>query len=249
MRGTREMNARRRRRERGPVVFWLLVAAVAVGLGTGPGAAHAQEGDETDERWDSEACLGCHDGGGFSLTFPSGEELDLEVDGDAYRAGGHAAKGVQCAHCHTTIARFPHPEVTEPDARTFSVELAKSCNRCHWREFTIRQDGSHAMLLAGLDGTRPLCTDCHDPHATRALAADHPDMQARCAECHPGPVAAGAGTIHALDPTVVEEASAPPLILFYVLILGVVIAVVALGWGLVLGAQWLRRRMRSPAPG
>jgi predicted CXXCH cytochrome family protein len=234
------------------ILVWLLTLAIAAAVvliaGTaGPaGAQDEEEEEENDRRWNSELCLGCHDGSDDTLTFPSGEEIGLAVDGAVYMDTQHAANGVQCVHCHTTIARFPHPEVTFADARTFEVELSKACGLCHWREFTIRLDRDHAPLgVAGTDDL-PVCTDCHDPHAARSLAADHPDMQARCAECHTDAVG-GSEAIHVLNPTAVEEADAPPLILFYGLIVLIVIGLVVLGWGGVALTQWMRRRTRTPA--
>lgn len=235
-------------RRRPTVWVWMFMVATAVVLSiavVGPvGAQEEEEG--SDLRWNSEACLGCHDGSDDTLTFPSGEEIGLSVDGDVWRESGHAARSVQCVHCHSTIARFPHPEVTQADARAFEVELSKSCSLCHWRESTIRLDQDHALLSTTATGELPVCTDCHDPHATRMLAVDHPDMQARCAECHTKPVV-GSEIVHALNPTAVEEADAPPLILFYGLIVLAVVALVAVGWGAVALFQWVRRRAARPA--
>ncbi len=228
----------------------LALIALVWALGTAP-PVHAQEDtpdEEIDRRWDSAWCIGCHDGSTLTATFPSGEELALDVDGDAFSASTHAETGVECVHCHRTIARFPHLESTIPDARTFTTELAKSCGLCHWPEHRTRLDGAHALLTSESEGDLPLCTDCHDPHAVQGLAVDHPAMQARCAACHTDEVSGASEAIHTLDPTLVEEASAPPLILFYILILVAVLGLVVVAWGLVTLVQWARRRGRSAAP-
>ncbi|MDH3500751.1 MAG: cytochrome c3 family protein [Acidimicrobiia bacterium] len=227
-----------------PRVRWILLAAVTVLMvGANPdGPASAQETDGTDPRWDSETCLECHDGNTATVAFPSGEQLGLNVDGPAYRSAPHAATGVQCVHCHTTIARFPHPEVTAADARAFTVELSKSCGRCHWREFTIRLDQAHSLVASSAGGDLPVCVDCHEPHAARADTLDHPDVQAVCRECHSDQLPEAIEAIHVLDPTRVVEASAPPLILFYALAGVAVMALLGLGWAGVVAVQWIRDR-------
>lgn len=227
-------------------MLWIMVVALAAGvfgaMQRAPGAS-AQEQPEPDARWDSERCLGCHDGDTSTLPLPSGEQLDLGVDGDSFMSSPHAATGVQCAHCHTAIAGYPHPDMAIPDARTFTVELSKACNLCHWREVTTNSDRTHALVSLEVRDDVPVCADCHDSHATRALAVDHSEMQARCANCHAEQPSGDVQEIHLAGPSQFEEASAPPVILFYLLIVGVVILLVALGWGGVAGWQWLRRRL------
>jgi len=225
---------------------WVGVVVAAVGLAALSFAPSvAQESEGTDARWDSEGCLSCHDGETATIAFPSGEEVPIGVDGDAYASATHAATGVQCVHCHSNIARYPHPVMDSPDARSFAVEVGASCSRCHWREFTVRLDAAHALVDLDVRADVPLCIDCHDAHAVQALALDDTVMQARCSDCHDDEVQEELAAIHTLDPTRAEEATAPPLILFYALVFGAITLLIALSWGVVLGVQWLRRRMRT----
>lgn len=232
-----------RRRRLSSRLAAIAVTVAAVGLVGAPPGADAQEQDEADARWDSESCLACHDGDTSTLTLPSGEPLELGVDGDSFRSSAHTATGVQCAHCHTAVARYPHPELTAPNARSYVVELSKGCNLCHWKEAVVEPDRAHALVPLEVRDAAPVCADCHDPHATATLALDHAEMQARCRACHAEPPTSALEAIHAVDPLQTQEASAPPLILFYVLIVGAVLLVVGLGWAGVLGVQWLRRRL------
>ncbi len=240
--------------------WWAVIAlgAAAILLSTMGGSAAAQELVPEGEgpRWNSEACLGCHDGSDESLTFPSGEQVSVAIDGAAFREthqtaraglGGDLSRslggGVQCVHCHTNIVQVPHPPVDAESAEVYSAGLATTCSQCHWRQYTIALDQAHALIDPAVRGEAPGCVDCHDPHAPTALAVSDPAMQATCRGCHTDSVGQELEAIHTLDPTVVERAEAPSLIWFYVLIVGAVMALVGLAWGLVAVYQWSRKRL------
>jgi hypothetical protein len=207
--------------------------------------AMAQESEERAPRWDSAGCLTCHDESAETLTFPSGEEISIEVDGDGYLATPHAEIGVQCVHCHTSIIRVPHEPITVPDAASFSASLSTSCSQCHWRQYTIALDQAHALLPSESRNEAPTCVDCHDPHTAQAVAIEHPTMQAACDECHSGPLEDDVAAVHVFNPIATERADPPPLILFYGLILGAVVAFVGVVWAAVAIIQRVGRRSAS----
>lgn len=225
-----------------------LVGVVALILVFGMRPAVAQESDERAPRWNSEGCLTCHDESEETLTFPSGEEIGIGVDGDGYLATPHAEIGVQCVHCHTAIVRVPHEPITIPDAASFSAGLSTSCSQCHWRQYRIALDQLHALLPSESRDGSPTCVDCHDPHTAQAVAIDHPTMQAACDECHAIRPEEMVEAIHVFNPVQTEEATPPPLILFYGLILGAVLAFVGVVWaGVAIVQRVGRGRASSPA--
>lgn len=207
-----------------------------------PATAQELDPEGVGPRWNSEACLSCHDGSTDSLVFPSGEELSVAVDGAAYLATEHVAAGVECVHCHANIVKTPHDPVAAPDAASFSTSLATSCSQCHWRQERISLDQTHATLDPEVRAEAPGCVECHDPHAAEPSALSSPEMQATCGNCHAVPVWAEFDAIHTLDPTIVEEADRPPLIIFYGLIIAAIAVVVLVAWGGVAAFQWIRHR-------
>lgn len=225
-----------------------LTGAVALFLFSGMGTAGAQESGERAPRWNSEGCLTCHDESEETVTFPSGEEIGIGVDGDGYLGTPHAAIGVQCVHCHTAITRVPHEPIAIPDAASFSAGLSASCSECHWRQYTIALDRIHALLPSESRSEAPLCVDCHDPHTAQAVAIDNPAMQEACGECHGSLPEEQVEAVHVYNPVETEEANPPPLILFYGLILGTILAFVGVVWATVAIVQRARRgRAHSPA--
>lgn len=220
---------------------WGLLIGAFLALALAPAVARAQTDDEPDPKWNSERCLSCHDGSTTAATFPSGEELIVDVDGPAFLSSHHAEVGVECVHCHKDITGFPHDPLTIPDVATFRERLSTSCSECHWRQYRIAIDGAHALIPLEDRSTAPTCIDCHDAHAVTAVALDTAEMGAVCADCHDEDVREGLVAIHTFDPTVTEQASRPPLFLFYLLVFGVLVAFVALVWGVVAVIQWSRR--------
>lgn len=207
-----------------------------------PAAAQELEPEGAGPRWNSEACLSCHDGSTDTVVFPSEEELSVAVDGGAYLGTEHVSVGVECVHCHANIVKTPHDPVSFPDAASFSSSLATSCSQCHWRQERIRIDQTHALLDLDVRAEAPGCVQCHDPHAAEALALSSPEMQATCRDCHAGPVWEEVEAIHVLDPTVIEQADPPPLIFFYGLIVAAIAVIVLIAWGGVMAYQWFRQR-------
>jgi predicted CXXCH cytochrome family protein len=230
----------------GVTVGFAFVAVLLIVLAN-PARAQELDPEGAGPRWNSDGCLSCHDASTETLVFPSGEELSVAVDGAAYVATEHASIGVECVHCHANIVRTPHDPVAAPDAASFSASLATSCSQCHWRQERVSLDQTHARLDLEVRAEAPGCVQCHDPHAAEAFALSSPEMQAACGDCHAGPVWEEFEAIHALDPTVVQEADPPPLTLFYGLIVAGVAVVVVIAWGGVAAFQWIRSRQVRPA--
>lgn len=228
-------------------VVGIAVVGVLLAFLAHPASAQELQPEGEGPRWNSEGCLSCHDGSTDTLVFPSGEQLAVAVDGSAFGATEHASIGVECAHCHVNIVKTPHDPVSVPDAATFSASLGTSCSQCHWRQERISLDQTHALLDLEVRAEAPGCVDCHDPHAVEANALSSPEMQATCGDCHAGPVWEEFETIHALDPTVVEEADPPSLVFFYLLIIAAIAVIVLIAWGGVAGYQRIRGRQEGPA--
>ncbi len=223
--------------------WWAGLIGLAIAVVGLAAPTAAQESDEIDARWNSERCLGCHDDNPDTLPLPSGEQLRLGVDQEAFESSTHHANGVDCAHCHTTITPYPHPEIPFPDARAFTLEISKSCNLCHWPEAIVAPDQAHALVAVELRSDVPVCADCHDAHATMAVALDDPEMQQVCAQCHAEGDVAEVTAIHVAATGQAQDVDPPPLVLFYLLIAAAIVLVISVGWGAVLGVQWVARRV------
>jgi predicted CXXCH cytochrome family protein len=246
----------------GGVVPRFLIAIGVIGIllvaMAGTAAALELEPEGQGPRWNSEGCLDCHDGSEDALTFPSGQQLSVGIDGAAFREthqtpharlSGDVSRsltsGVQCVHCHTSITGVPHEPVAVQSAEAYSAGLATTCSQCHWRQYTIALDEAHALLDPAVRGEAPDCVDCHDPHAPEANALAGAEMQATCGGCHAEQVGEELAAIHTLNPTVVEQAEAPSLIWFYVLIVGAVLGLVAVLWGIMEVIDRGRRRFAT----
>ena len=171
----------------------LLRLALSFALGVTVLAAGAAEGGLSEQ---DQQCLGCHGTRGMDMKMANGETLALYVEGKTFSKSVHHLLG--CAVCHRDIATDKHPPLKKkvPSLRDNSVELAKVCRTCHGGIAKQFEGSIHAALLRKGDPSAPLCTDCHDPHATMAKAAFNAKTGAPCSACHSPVFKAFAESVH-----------------------------------------------------
>ncbi|RME82131.1 MAG: cytochrome C [Caldilineae bacterium] len=142
-------------------------------------AAPPQQGPDPNA-----TCLACHTVPGRTVTLPSGEELSLVVDAQAFAASAHGQKGVPCLGCHADVGDYPHPPLVANDYRDFQVDRYRVCRDCHPDQYAATLDSVHARELAAGNRNAPLCTDCHGAHNVVHLAERRANISLACRQCH-----------------------------------------------------------------
>lgn len=170
-----------------PFGLALVCAAFVLALQAGPAQAGTAPQDSPP---DNQYCLSCHSKPGMIKVLPSGEQLYLSIDADAFTASVHAHSDINCVACHTTISKFPHPEKTFTDLRDYTLSYQNTCMACH--EDQVKPDGMHQRQLASGNKNAPTCADCHNPHTQPKLKNDKGEVvfiekakiAQTCARCH-----------------------------------------------------------------
>ena len=160
-------------------------------------------------------CVDCHQDLAALAEFPHPERL-AKVDcatchGDTvekYKASVHAAARAQgttvaatCVDCHGTHDILPK---SDPQSRTYHLNLAATCEKCHANADVIKKGGipsdvtrafedsihGRALSKAGLM-VAPTCSDCHGAHDIRkktdpASRVALVRVPATCGACHEG---------------------------------------------------------------
>ena len=141
-------------------------------------------------------CATCHD--------KAVADYDTSVHAEARRASAGSVAAT-CIDCHGTHDIRPK---TDPDSRTYHLNLPQTCGRCHGNAEIIKrgriaignvyskfQDSIHGQALsrAGLM-VAPNCSDCHGSHdIKREKNPDsrvyRPTIPSTCGKCHQGVVA------------------------------------------------------------
>ena len=146
--------------------FWGAVAAVAFSL-LGLAAQAAGPKDATLSSEDK-VCLDCHAKPGLVKTLANGQKLSLVVPAKGFAQSVHNSSG--CEGCHSDIDLKGH--VKEPKSiaskRAFALEQMETCRDCHKKTVKQYDDSVHSALVRTGSDKAPLCSDCHDPHATRS---------------------------------------------------------------------------------
>lgn len=112
----------------------------------------------------NDVCLSCHEQQGQTMQMENGEVIDLTVYPDDFAASIHGKLDYACVQCHRTVGNYPHPPVSFPNAREFTIEMNKSCSTCHEPQVLLTQDSVHAQALAEGKREAAVCTDCHGSH-------------------------------------------------------------------------------------
>jgi len=155
----------------------LLFATLAVGVASGPVFAQAGTGGDV-------ACLTCHGEPEFlrSSVPTAAEARALHVPQGPLAASGHA--DMNCAECHTSFARYPHPEAAE--------SLTCATASCHTVQTHPEWEGSVHARIQEDDGLAAAdCAACHGVHDVAPLEALQREagpaqqrMNGQCVSCH-----------------------------------------------------------------
>lgn len=183
-----------RRRWRSLICVSGLALGLAVLLRTDYGLA-AEPPPQTGEEL---SCLACHANDRAPLThlFPTGEIWSLYVDEAVYRTSRHGQ--LACTACHDDIQGPSHPvPVNIPGARAYQLEHYPTCRKCHDHVYQESLDSVHAReLAAGNWQYAPVCTDCHDPHATSNPHQPRTTIPFTCSKCHSAIYNEYLGSVH-----------------------------------------------------
>jgi len=131
-----------------------------------------------------EQCLQCHSRPYLSTELPSGEALNLTIDGAALASSLHGQAAVHCTSCHTDINSYPHPAQAAQNAREVAINFSQTCTACHANEAAKQQDSIHQQALADGNENAAVCSDCHNPHNTTKPAAPRATIINTCGKCH-----------------------------------------------------------------
>jgi len=140
-----------------------------------------------------DVCLECHGQPGTTMQLENGDTLDLFVPPEAHQSSVHGELGYACVQCHTDVGEYPHPEFIAQDLRDVTLQLNRTCQRCHQAQFDLTKDSVHAAALEAGNREAAVCSDCHTAHDVRRLIDPEtrellPDAHAwipqTCARCH-----------------------------------------------------------------
>lgn len=174
---------------RGSPAALLLWLVLALGLLLGSTQVRAEDGELSKE---TQACLKCHDKPGEVKKLEDGALLSLHISTEKFVASRHAEN--DCEDCHADLDAKTHGEVKTKTAsrRQLALDMRESCRDCHKQIFKAYEDSPHAVQIKdGHEDTSkhaPLCSDCHNPHATQAASLGTTVRDA-CLTCHDKAVA------------------------------------------------------------
>lgn len=171
-----------------------LAAALAIALfGLAAQAAPAKDTLSSEDK----ACLECHAKPNVEKTLGDGQKLSLHVAARPFAQSVHAGEG--CAACHSGL-EDDHDKQPRKIAsrRALATELMEQCRDCHKKTMKQYEDSVHSALVQAGSDKAPLCTDCHNPHATRSAKEQGGGqaLAAPCAKCHDGISKAFADSVH-----------------------------------------------------
>lgn len=164
----------------------LLAAFVAATISLlGFGAQAADDKDAKVLSKEDKTCLECHAKAGFEKTLGNGEKLSLSISPRRFADSAHNSSG--CDGCHSEIDLKDHGKAPKAIAskREHALGMMETCRDCHKKTVRLYEDSVHAALVQGGSEKAPLCSDCHNPHATPLAkeAAGHADP-VQCHQCH-----------------------------------------------------------------
>ncbi len=142
---------------------------------------------------DNPTCLMCHGNQGMTTKI-GGDEVSISVDGNAYADSVHG-KQVGCVDCHSDKTGFPHEKTMAADARSYAVELSKSCQKCHQSTYDDYRGSVHGQAIASGNNNAAVCADCHTAHAI-GKATPLTYKADTCSKCHPKVVESYNDSVH-----------------------------------------------------
>jgi len=129
-------------------------------------------------------CLECHGRPYLATALPSGQALNLTIDGAAFAGSLHGQAALHCTSCHTDISSYPHPAQAAQNLREVAINNSQACQACHGTEFAKQQDSIHQQALARGNENAATCADCHNPHNTVKPATPRAAIVDTCGQCH-----------------------------------------------------------------
>jgi predicted CXXCH cytochrome family protein len=132
----------------------------------------------------NDACMSCHGNPDLTLSFTSGETMNLAVNIDTYNHSIHGRLGFYCTACHTDITSFPHPPVNANTAREFSLKMFPRCSECHEDNYRETQGSVHRVALDSGNLDAAECVDCHGSHDISLEDQDRYSTPELCRKCH-----------------------------------------------------------------
>ncbi len=176
----------------------LLGLAAALPLVLSVTTAHAADAKNASLSKEDQACLECHAKPNLEKTLANGEKLSLVIAAKAFAQSVHASGG--CEGCHSEIDLKDHGKQPKAIAskRANSLERMETCRDCHKKTVKQYEDSVHSALVRSGSEKAPLCSDCHNPHATRSAkekSAGGPEPVV-CQKCHQGIAKAFVESVH-----------------------------------------------------
>jgi len=173
-------------------------AVVAVAFALLGLTAQAAAPKDTTLSKEDKVCLDCHAKPGLEKTLASGEKLSLVIPAKGFAQSVHLSSG--CEGCHSDIDLAGHSKEPKSIAgkRAFALAQMETCRDCHKKTVKQYEDSVHSALVRDGSEKAPLCSDCHNPHATRS-AKEKPSGQAEpvaCQKCHVSITTAFADSVH-----------------------------------------------------
>jgi hypothetical protein len=177
---------------------FLISAVVTVAFALLGLTAQAAAPKDTTLSKEDKVCLDCHAKAGLEKTLASGEKLSLVIAAKGFAQSVHLSSG--CEGCHSDIDLKTHEKEPKSIAgkRAFALAQMETCRDCHKKTVKQYEDSVHSALVRDGSAKAPLCSDCHNPHATRS-AKEKPAGNAEpvaCQKCHQGISTAFADSIH-----------------------------------------------------
>ncbi|PMP94549.1 MAG: cytochrome c family protein [Thermodesulfobacterium geofontis] len=130
---------------------------------------------------ETDKCLKCHFVRRLPKVLPSGEEMDLYVDKEAFKKTVHGDVG--CWVCHQGIDFSNHPRPMRIESkRAYAEKVSAGCYRCHPKDVLSRHKG-HAKIIEMKDF---LCIDCHGYHKNQSIKEwkEKVKYEDYCMSCH-----------------------------------------------------------------
>ena len=189
---TADPGAGRPRRSNAFLGFAAALAFSLLGL-----AAHAAPPAKAELSSEDKACLECHAKPELEKTLANGDRLSLFIAPKGFAGSVHNSSG--CEGCHSDVdAGHSKNQKKIASKRAISLEMMETCRDCHKKTMKQYDDSVHSAMVRTGNAKAPLCTDCHNPHATRS-AKDKPEGHAEavvCQKCHEGISKAFAQSVH-----------------------------------------------------
>jgi nitrate/TMAO reductase-like tetraheme cytochrome c subunit len=118
---------------------------------------------------ENELCLICHSNPDLVVEFADGSASDAHISSRTYMASVHGQEAMTCGGYHPNHEEYPHPELTAPDSRAYTLELNEICANCHPDHAERVRDSNHARAMAKGHPEAAVCVDCHVAHDTVSL--------------------------------------------------------------------------------